>query len=135
MRYSTIMFGGALTLASYGAIAQDLPPNRVYMLHSGPAGQCPALVWNIGVNDVQHSLSGVITWGDNMQHVARAAGTFELVNKTFQMQAKEVGGEGRTADITGKVLNDGALVANISGPVTCNGVQIPWFRPNTGRNQ
>ena len=135
MRYASTALTLAFGLISYGAVAQTMPPDRVYMLHSKATGQCPALDWHIGVDDVAHTLNGVITWGDRMQNLARADGTFDPVNHTFKMDAKEVGGQNRTAQITGQVRQDGWLVANISGSVTCSNVTIPWFRPNSGVNQ
>ncbi|HET7882703.1 MAG TPA: hypothetical protein VFL55_17600 [Acetobacteraceae bacterium] len=135
MRFASTALALTFGLISYAAIAQTMPPDRVYMLHSRPTGQCPALDWHIGVDDQTHMLSGVITWGDHMQNLARAEGPFDPVNHTFKMEAKEVGGQNRTAQISGQVRQDGWLVANITGPVSCSNVTIPWFRPNTGTNQ
>jgi hypothetical protein len=74
----------------------------------------------------------MISW-DNMQAMARATGTYNLQSKTFQMTANEVGGQGRTATVSGTIRPDGWLVANITGPnVNCKGVTVPWYTP-TGR--
>ncbi len=76
--------------------------------------------------------TAMISW-DQMQHMAKASGTVNLTAKTFQMTAKEVGGRGRTANITGNVTSDGWLVANISGPnVNCRQVEVRWFVPSAG---
>jgi hypothetical protein len=68
----------------------------------------------------------MISW-NNMQQMARAEGTVNKSARTFDMKAVEVGGQGRTAEITGTVRQDGWLVANINGPdVACKGVNVPW---------
>jgi len=68
--------------------------------------------------------------------MARATGTVNMANRTFSMNAVEVGGQGRTATVTGTVRQDGWLVANINGPgVACTGVNIPWsVAPPAGGN-
>jgi hypothetical protein len=44
------------------------------------------------------------------------------------MNAKEQGGQGRTATISGSVEANGYLVASIDGPnVKCTGVRVQWF--------
>jgi len=69
----------------------------------------------------------MISW-DHMKAMAYATGTYSLTAKTFQMTAKEVGGQGRTATITGQVLSDGWLQAKIDGPgVKCQNVTVRWF--------
>jgi hypothetical protein len=69
----------------------------------------------------------MIAW-NNMQSMAHATGSINMQNRTFQMTAQEVGGQGRTATVNGTVRQDGYLVANISGPnVSCQGVTVPWF--------
>jgi hypothetical protein len=134
MRYTGAIL--ALTLVSYGALAQQtMPPDRVFTLHSRADGQCPPLDWHIGVDDEAHTLSGVLGWGQNMASLARVNGTFNPTTRNFEMKATEVGGQNRTAEITGQVRNDGWLVANVSGAVTCNNITIPWFHPNAGVNR
>jgi hypothetical protein len=71
----------------------------------------------------------MISW-DNMQNMAHATGTYNVEQKTFQMTAKEVGGQSRTATISGSIQPDGYLMANITGPnVACQGVHVPWYTP------
>ena len=44
--------------------------------------------------------------------------------------AREVGGKGRTATITGTVGGNGWLTANIKGPkIDCQNINVPWFSP------
>jgi hypothetical protein len=107
---------------------EDLPPGRVYAFHSSPNGACPELEWHVvvGANDV---LTGLIAW-NNQQNIARATGSLNRQARTFQMSAQEVGGQGRTANISGTVGQDGWLLANIQGPtVNCQGIDVPWFVP------
>jgi hypothetical protein len=110
------------------AAEQQLPPGRVYVFHSTAQSSCPALDWHV-VLDSGTALDGIIAW-NNMQSMARASGTLNPQARTFQMTAKEVGGRGRTATISGTVGQNGYLTANISGPaVNCQGIQVSWFVP------
>ena len=44
------------------------------------------------------------------------------------MTATEVGGQGRTATITGTVGANGWFVVNIAGPnVNCQGLNVPFY--------
>jgi hypothetical protein len=114
------------------ASAQSFPPGRVYAFHSQPQGDCPAMDWHI-VTEGNGTLAGMISW-NGMQDVARARGTYNAQTGTFQMTAKEVGGQGRTANINGTADNNtGWLTANIQGAnVKCQGVKVPWFVPYRG---
>jgi hypothetical protein len=104
--------------------------SRVYSFHSGAQGGCPGLDWHVVAQGT--SLEGIIAW-NNMKDMAHATGTLNPTAKTFQMTAKEVGGQGRTATITGSVQSNGYLVANIKGPsVNCQNVTVQWFAPYQG---
>jgi hypothetical protein len=71
-------------------------------------------------------LSGMISWND-MQNMAHTNGKYDPQSMTFQMTANEIGGQGRTATVTGTIRPDGWLIANITGPnVNCQGVTVPW---------
>ena len=124
--HKTMIAAGLAIAATCGvASAQALPAGRVYTFHSTPQGSCPALDWHVVVQS-NGDLSGMIAW-NNMQSMARATGTVNMANRTFSMNAVEVGGQGRTATVTGTVRQDGWLVANINGPgVACKGVTVPW---------
>ena len=115
------------------AAEQQLPPGRVYSFHSTAQAGCPALDWHV-VLEENGALAGMISW-DNMASLARASGRVNTQTNTFQMTAREVGGRGRTATIDGTVNpSTGWLTANIRGAnVTCLGINVPWFRPYTGR--
>ena len=109
------------------ASAQDMPQTRVYAFHSKAQGGCPGLDWHVVATG--NKLDGMISW-DNMQHVAKVQGTMNPNGQTFEMQAKEVGGQERTATINGSLTTDGWMVANINAPgVKCKAVQVHWFTP------
>lgn len=118
----------AITAVTGVASAQGLPEGRVYTFHSKAQAGCPALDWHVVVGP-NNTLNGMIAW-DDMKAMAQASGAVNMQARTFQMTAKEVGGQGRTATITGAVRQDGWLVANIKGPkIDCQGINVPWFSP------
>ena len=123
---------GAMAMAATCSIglAQSPPEGRVYSFHSGAQGGCPGLDWHVVAQG--DTLEGMIAW-NRMQSMDHATGTVNPTAKTFEMTAKEVGVQGRTATITGSVRSDGYLVANINGPnVNCQNVTVRWFNPAVG---
>jgi hypothetical protein len=56
----------------------------------------------------------MISW-NGMQDMAHADGTYNMQSRTFQMTANEIGGQGRTATVSGTIRPDGGLVADITG--------------------
>jgi hypothetical protein len=127
---------GALTLGSMynAAPAQQvtLPEGRVYVFHSKPTGACPALDWHVVVG-ANNALSGMIAW-DDMKAMASVSGSL-TPDRTFSMTAKEVGGQGRTAMVSGTLRTDGYLIATVKGPkIECDNITVPWFvaRPPGG---
>lgn len=129
-KIATIVAGALASIVLCGpASAQQAPEGRIYVFHSKAQASCPALDWHVVVagND---TLTGMIAW-DDMKAIARVSGTVNMSAKTFEMTAKETGGQGRTATINGTVRSDGWLVANIKGPnVNCQGINVPWFVPS-----
>jgi hypothetical protein len=121
---------GAVVLAVAGnlALAQQVAPEgRVYVFHSPPTGPCPELDWHVVVGN-NNALTGMVAW-NGMKSMANVTGSISP-NRTFSMQGKEVGGQGRTAVITGQLRNDGYLIANVKGPtINCQGITVPWFVP------
>ena len=98
------------------------------MFHSSAQGGCPSLDWHVVVGE-NNTLDGMIAW-DDMKAMARATGSINPTARTFAMQAHEVGGQGRTATVDGRVGQDGWLVANIHGQnVSCTGIDVPWGTP------
>jgi hypothetical protein len=131
MHIARVLTVSALALtASIGVVsAQAIPPGRVYTFHSTAQAGCPALDWHIVVGG-NNTLDGMIAW-DSMKAMAHASGTLNPTAGTFTMQAHEVGGQGRTATVDGRVRPaDGFLLANVHGPnITCTGITVPWFTP------
>jgi len=128
-----LLAASALALAAATGVAsaqQQAPEGRVYVFHSKAAGGCPALDWHVAVG-ANNSLSGMIAW-DDMKSMAHASGSINVANRTFQMTAKEVGGQGRSATVDGTVRPDGWFVANVKGPkIDCKGITVPWYVPAT----
>ena len=86
--------------------------------------------WHVTVGP-NSTLSGMLAWND-MKAMAAVTGSVTPA-RTFTMTAHEVGGQGRTANITGQVRDDGWLVASIKGPnIDCNGITVPWYVPGQG---
>ncbi len=119
---------GALAIAATCGVAsaqQIAPEGRIYVFHSKPSGACPALDWHVVVG-ANNTLGGMIAW-DDMKAMASVSGSI-TPDKHFTLTAKEVGGEGRTASVTGSFRGDGWLIANVKGPkIECNGIEVPWF--------
>jgi hypothetical protein len=118
--------GALAAAATLGvASAQGLPEGRVYAFHSGPTGSCPGLDWHIVASGT--NLQGMIAW-NNMKSMAQATGTLNPTARTFSMTAKEVGGQGRSANVTGTVRADGWLIADITAPnLSCKGITVQWY--------
>ena len=58
-------------------------------------------------------LDGMVSW-NNMQSVTHVSGTLNTQARTFQMNAQEQGGQGRTATISGSVEANGYVVVPTS---------------------
>jgi hypothetical protein len=135
----------AVVIASVPALAQQVAPEgRVYVFHSKPAGQCPALDWHVVVGP-DNKLSGMVAW-NNMQNMANVTGTINP-DRTFSMTGNAIDpvkpwpmascpprcppeGQEQTAVIFGTLKADGRLTANIRGPnFDCQGIEVPWFVP------
>ena len=114
-----------IALASGFASAQTVPPaGRMYVYQSPPQFHCPGLDWLlvVGENGV---LSGMVSW-DNMRSMAKAEGGIK--EGQVHMTATEVGGQGRTATMTGTVDAKGWLVLNFVTPnATCDGINVPFY--------
>ena len=115
-----------IATASGFASAQAVPPTgRMYIYHSPPQFRCPGLDWLI-VSGENGALSGMVAW-DNMKSVARAEGGIK--DGQVQITATEIGGEGRTATMTGSVDAKGWLVLNFATPYAkCDGINCTVLR-------
>ena len=118
-----IAFAAAVSLSP--AVAQQAK-GGLYVYHTGPSGGCPGLDWHI-VTEPNGSLMGFVAW-DQMKHMARLNGMIDK-DRTFKMDAKEVGGSGRTATVSGRAAGTN-IAAMINGSGTaCDGkeLNIPRF--------
>jgi len=98
---------------------------QLYAFHTGKMGACPGLDWHITV-EPGNKLVGFVAWGSEDEHMARLAGQINS-DRTFRMDAKEVGGAGRSATVSGTAQGE-YVNAMIEGSGTaCDGqrLQIP----------
>jgi hypothetical protein len=103
------------------AFAQSGKPG-LYAFHTGRAvGGCPGLDWHITL-EPDRSLVGFVSW-DHGQHIAKLAGTLNK-NNEFEMDAKEVGGAGRTAVVKGKAAGDNVNVVITGSGIACDGISL-----------
>jgi hypothetical protein len=74
------------------------------------------------------ALAGMIAW-NNTESLARVTGSVNRQTGALEMAAHEVGGQGRTATVTGKVdPNSGWMTADVQGQdVKCQSIKVPWF--------
>jgi hypothetical protein len=121
--FSTKLTIIALSMAALigPAFAQSGQPG-LYAFHTGPArGGCPGLDWHITV-EPDNTLNGFVAW-DQGKHIANVAGSIDK-DRTFQMEAQEVGGAGRKAAVNGSAGGSNINVV-ISGTGTaCDGVNL-----------
>jgi hypothetical protein len=116
-KMATIAVSTALSLSP--ALAQSGQPG-LYAYHTDPAvGGCPGLDWQINVG-ADNSLTGFVAW-DHEQHVAKLVGSIKK-DRTFEMEAQEVGGAGRKATVKGSAggNNISISISGIENP--CDGV-------------
>jgi hypothetical protein len=97
-------------------------PGALYAFHTGANGGCPGLDWHITVEG--NSLQGFVAW-DGGKHIARLDGTITPASpgqqRSFKMDAQEVGGAARKATVQGNGGGD-TLSASIEGSGTaCDG--------------
>jgi hypothetical protein len=137
----------ALALSTTFAVAQKAGPgDRVYDLHSEAQGSCPSLNWHM-VASPGGVLTGMVSW-DNRKVVAMVTGTImplvqverfgkplggDPKSRTFKGIATELGGQNRSANISGTIEQNGWLSANLEGPgVVCRNIKVPLFVPSPG---
>jgi hypothetical protein len=103
------------------ALAQSGRPG-LYAFHTGPVvGGCPGLDWHITL-EPDDTLNGFVAW-DRGQHVARLAGSIKK-DRSFEMEAQEVGGAGRKAVVKGSAAGTNiSVVINGSG-TPCDGAYL-----------
>ncbi len=99
----------------------SLAKGQLYAISTRPASGCPGLDWHITVSP-DNTLTGFVAW-DRDQHMARLDGKINR-DRTFQMDAKEVGGTGRTGVVKGTAGGNNVSIS-ISGTGTpCDDVVL-----------
>jgi hypothetical protein len=123
---------GLSTAAFFSPALAQQGKAQLYAFHSPPVvGGCPGLDWHITL-EPDNSLEGFVAW-DHGQHIAKLQGKLNK-NRTFQLDAQEVGGQGRKATVSG-TAGGGYINAMINGSGSpCDGVNlpIPTFAGGTG---
>jgi hypothetical protein len=93
----------AVVSFSFAANAQvqkrPSPKAQLYAFKTRPASGCPGLDWHVTV-EPDNTISGFVGW-DRMQHMARLEGTIAK-DRTFKINAQEVGNPARNAVISGR---------------------------------
>jgi len=119
---ATVAIAALSTAAMLGtAFAQSGQPG-LYAFHTGrTASGCPGLDWHITLQP-DNSLVGFVSWGQG-QHIARLSGTLDK-NREFQMDAKEVGGEGRTAVVKGQAAGQYVAVVITGSGTACDNINL-----------
>jgi hypothetical protein len=133
MNLGTLMVASVMAtgVACGAASAQSA---GMYVLHAKASGSCPAMDWHLTLDPsaTVNNVKGMIGW-DDMKHIARVVGFVNPDTRYFVMEATEVGGDKRTAQINGQLRLDGWLTANITGEgVKCTSVTIPYYVPPSG---
>lgn len=120
----------ALSTAAFLSPAQAQQKATLYAFHSTPViGGCPGLDWQITVQ-ANDDLEGFVAW-DKGQHVARLDGKLNK-DRTFTMNAHEIGGQLRKASVTGTAGGD-YINAMIHGSGTaCDEMNLAIPRHSTG---
>jgi hypothetical protein len=134
----SMVFGSQMVAIALSAAALCSPAMaqtgkaQLYAFHSAPVvGGCPGLDWHVTL-EPDNSLVGLVAW-DHGQHIARLEGKFDK-NRTFEMNAQEVGGQGRKATVSGKA-GGGYISMMINGSGTpCDGMwlNVPTIAGGTG---
>jgi hypothetical protein len=108
------------TAAALSPVYAQQGKTSLFVYHTRASGGCPGLDWHI-VTEPNGSLTGFVAW-DQMKHMARLQG---MINKdrTFKMNAEEVGGAARKATVSGTAAGD-YITAMIDGSGTACDKQV-----------
>ena len=116
----------AFAIAAVGvagpALAQQQQQEGLYAYHTGAIGGCPALDWHLNLAP-GGKLTGFVAWGD---HLAKLAGTLKP-DRSFEMAAQEVGGQGRKATVKGTGVGQYITAYILGSGTACDNqpIQIP----------
>jgi hypothetical protein len=110
---------GLATVGCFSPALAQQGKAQLYAYHSPPVvGGCPGLDWHITLGP-DNTLTGFVAW-DQGKHMARLAGSMNK-DRTFEMDAQEVGGAGKKATIKGSASGN-YINAVINGSGTaCDG--------------
>jgi hypothetical protein len=119
----TLLTIGAAGL--FGPAAAQQQGARLYAFHTGKMGACPGLDWHITV-EPDNKLVGFVAWGQRGERMARLDGQINS-DRSFKMNANEVGGAGRTATVSGTAQGDYVRAMVEGSGSGCDGqmLQIP----------
>jgi hypothetical protein len=127
-----IAFIALATAASFSPAMAQQGKGVLYAFHTGPVtGGCPGLDWHITLG-ADNSLVGFVAWNQGKQ-IAKLEGALRK-DRTFEMAAQEVGGQGRKATVKGTASGD-YINAQINGSGTaCDGdnLTVPRVQGGTG---
>ena len=118
--------GLAVAVATFmaAAAAAQTQGAQLYAFHTGRMGACPGLDWHLTV-EPDNKLVGLVMW-DRNQHMARVDGQLNS-DRTFRMNVQEVGGQNRSAVVSGTARGDyiNAQIEGAGGPCDGKTLQIP----------
>jgi hypothetical protein len=124
----TKMFSATIAVVAFSAPALISPASAqpanggLYAFHTGAVvGGCPGLDWHITVGKDQ-SLTGFVAW-DQAKHMARVEGTIKK-DGAFEMDAQEVGGQGRKATVKGTATGNNINVVISGSGTACDGMNL-----------
>jgi len=112
---------GLVTATSWSPAFAQQEKGGLYVYHTRASGGCPGLDWHVNV-EPSGMLTGFVAW-DQMKHMARLAGMINQ-DRSFKMNAQEVGGTRRRATVTGRTSGE-YIEASINGSGTaCDGKML-----------
>jgi hypothetical protein len=114
----------ALSVAASVSPAMAQPKKaQLYSYHTPAAtGGCPGLDWHITV-EPNDALIGFVAW-DRGHHIARLEGQLNK-DRSFEMDAVEVGGAQRKATVKGTAGGSYINVAIYNSGTPCDGINLP----------
>lgn len=110
--------------------ARQQTKDILYAFHTGPAvGGCPGLDWHL-VLAPNKSLTGFVAW-DHGQHMAKVDGMLKK-DRTFEMDAQEIGGQARKAVIRGTAYGPYVNIQISGSGTACDDVYLSVPRVSGG---
>jgi hypothetical protein len=134
MRHRILIAGIAMAALSAAALSgpalAEKGKGSLYAFHtSAVIGGCPGLDWHVTVSP-EDKIGGFVAW-DRGLHIARLEGEINK-DRTFEIDAKEVGGAGRTAVVKGKIAGEYVNLSVSGSGTPCDGDILPVPRAEGG---